>query len=383
MTRPSSYYDAAQMELGTYSPSTSGRHPVNQQPSPYANRGTWDYYASPSYPNGASHNQNQPQQRSLARMPSTDAHLRTNSFSSLPQPSSSSSTSSSRHTTTGGLGRSVSISGYSDMGPPPPPSTSSSNRTMYSPNSSSNSNGDQMMMWSSPHRTSPASVASAPAQSGLMRRGQSYDGAAVGAGRQPLAGASSPLSGHFLSPEASTSSGRPLSYGGPSSSNSKSPPMFSLPFAAPSSSSQSSYSAASPISPSSLYPHHIPSSGSKSRSGSIQMSTAPQQYMSSPTFGPDRSNGSPSSSVSHASLFYAGGDQHLRSSTTATATPSSPSMRSAPSPRLRRNKGLQKVVDPSQIQFIVNAQPPNRRADPQGGFISVRVLFSTRFASRS
>lgn len=340
-----------------------------------------------------------------------------------------------------GVGRSVSISGSGGGSAQGGPRGSSltGQRMSYSPNPPSNQNlaaftwGDaqQQLSTQQHYRASPAAAA-VPGQSGVMRRGMSYDGGYGGTSplqpthpqlqpQQPPPPSSLSHSGSLL---PTAYSGRtPSGYSSPMTGVQRnsgefdriSPSGFTMPHSPALASSQyygqpnqglgigqpststavdhirhasyspSHYAAISqpgppsmpPLtltSPASFYAHHIPSTSSISprppASPLIDASTSKANIMAH----------QPQAQQYYQSQQYF--DSNLPVSGNPSLVPVSAAQYYAGGQELRTvsaqaraasgvGRGFKKVRDVRDIQRSINVQPPGRRASPTGGFLSV------------
>jgi dual specificity protein kinase YAK1 len=171
--------------------------------------------------------------------------------------------------------------------------------------------------------------------------------------------------------------------------------------------SSSSHYLPSATSASSFYAHHIPSSGPAPLATSDLSNLPPssrtpahqpqaqqyyqsQQYFDSTLKRSSASTAAPppppaqaatnSAGMNAAAMYYAGGqDLRLAGATSTAAGGGGGAAGSSSSRRGNSSKGLRRVRDPREIKRVVNAQPAGRRADPAGGFVSVRFLPSRSF----
>lgn len=444
MSRPSSYYSAdpyAPEESASYViPVSNGRPPASPSTQQYRHSGlieSGDYRhvqaASPatSYASAQSHQgglreqdagggagAQQRQSRLFSRMPSMGQ------LNGAGASSSSGTTS-----TTGGLGRSVSISGLGGGGSGATTgaggrrTSSSQQRMSYSPNQQalhsptwSNSAGldpHPPPPQSSAHvqqqyRVSPSGVL--PPQTGAMRRGTSYEGAGayqqqppppISTSLLPTSSASSrgytsPMSGvlstsidyapspHLSSNSPSSSHLFPhLANSGPSSvldnpdrHTSYSPSHYAAamqqaPLPPPSVLSSSSHYITPTTSAASFYAHHIPTASSSTPSAQPLSTTYPPP-LHTPAHQPQAQQYYQSQQYFDSTL--PGG----KATTSAAAAyyAGGQEMRSVSVPEQGGggSKGFRRVRDVREIKRVVNAQPAGRRADPAGGFISVSGL---------
>ena len=84
--------------------------------------------------------------------------------------------------------------------------------------------------------------------------------------------------------------------------------------------------------------------------------------------------------------YYVQHSPNIQRSSSTSQAPSNSHFQRSPQPQQRqstmptqqtwpsaRRKGFRRIKDPSELRPVVNAQPVGRRADPSGGFISVRL----------
>ena len=122
--------------------------------------------------------------------------------------------------------------------------------------------------------------------------------------------------------------------------------------------------------PASLYPHHIVTAVQASSpqpppplpSGTPSHQPQAQQYYQSQAYYDATLQAAQASPNPQAAQYYAGGEV----------------LRQRQPGQGAQRAGFRKVRDVRDIKRIVNAQPPGRRADPAGGFISVSAFFRDR-----